>query len=90
MKHYRLLTLAFLVLFSSVITGIQYHSHSVGHEPLTAHCKTCHLVHAVFDSVRSTVLNISEVSAFYQPQQVTFISLIEIVNLCLGRAPPIW
>jgi hypothetical protein len=89
MKRSRLLNFSFVVLFAAVVVGAQFHSHAGNHEQIAAHCKTCHVSHAVYDFVSIGAVPFSAVSIPYSAQQRESLSIVERVDNRSKRAPPI-
>ena len=89
MKRFSLLHTALLLFFAAMVVGVQFHYHSPSQDQLTAHCNSCQVSQASYDSVDANVLPISEIALPYQAQTISLTTCPETIDLRLGRAPPI-
>jgi hypothetical protein len=89
MTRFRLLSATILLLFAAMVVGVQFHSHPSGQDPLTAHCNSCQVSQAAFDSIDTQVIAVSEIAIPYQAPQVSLLVLDGLIDVRLSRAPPI-
>jgi len=89
MTRFRLLSAALLLLFAAMVVGVQFHAHTPGQDQLAAHCNSCQVSQAAYDSIDTNVIAVSEIAFPYQAPQISALIYDELIDVRLSRAPPI-
>jgi predicted transcriptional regulator len=89
MKRLRWAYLALALFYAAMLAGIQFHTHSVQQDHLTAHCKSCQISQTVYDEVKSGDLKISQPVLHYQEQECLAQTIHELQEIHSSRAPPL-
>jgi hypothetical protein len=89
MKRLRWSCLILLLLYAGMLIGVQFHTHSLGQDQLTAHCKSCQISQTVYDDVKSKDIHISQPVLHYQEPETPAFTSRELQQVRPGRAPPL-
>ncbi|MCI0413094.1 hypothetical protein L0222_09865 [bacterium] len=89
MKRLRWSTLILALFYAAMLVGVQFHTHSVEQDQLTAHCKSCQISHNVYDNVKSADIQIAQPVLHYQEQESLAHSIRKLQEIHSGRAPPL-
>ena len=88
MTRFRFLSAALLLLFAAMVVGVQFHTHTA-QDQVAAHCNSCQVSQAAYDSIDTHVIAVSEIAFPYQAPQISALIYDELIDVRLSRAPPI-
>jgi len=77
------------LFYAAMLVGVQFHTHSVKQDLLTAHCKSCQISQNVYDNVKSGDIQIAQPLLHYQEQESLAQTIRELQEIHSSRAPPL-
>ena len=88
MKRFRSFYLVLALFYAAMLVGVQFHTHSVEQDQLTAHCKSCQISQNVYDEVKSGDMQVAQPVLHYQEQESRAQTIRELQEIHSSRAPP--
>ena len=89
MKRFRWSYLLLALFYAAMLVGVQFHSHSVEQDQLTAHCKSCQVSQSVYDEVRSGDIQVAHPVLHYHEQESLAQTIHKLQEIYSSRAPPL-
>jgi hypothetical protein len=89
MKRLRWTYLVLALFYAAMLVGVQFHTHSLEQDQLTAHCKSCQISQTVYDEVKSGDLQVLQPVLHYQQPESLAQTIHELQEIHSSRAPPL-
>ena len=90
MKRLRWCYVAVALLYAAMLVGVQFHTHSLKQDQLTAHCKSCQISQTVYDEVKWGDLQVLQPVLHYQQRETLAQTTHELQEIHFSRAPPLF